>query len=280
MDEQDRTSHDPFAPLPRPEPAPSFPEDRLRRIGVSDADVETAREQWATWTPDEQRAALEALHEQTDEELAAAYREDTEAGAMTGDGAQRDVREASDALVKVASDLVAGGFVPDAATAVEMLSAVLADEHLAAVASVNQDGEVLDTEGTVLAQIDLRGEDDDEGYEVAAGAEGERPDDAEPGVQISGETADGETVPPVAEVAPGGPGEADGASGEAAAEPGAQPSEDVPSGNVDTVVEWIGTDPVRARRALLAEGQGANRKGVMTYAEGVIRSTGTMTSGG
>lgn len=216
-----RRQHDPFAPQTARQPEPTFPEDRLRRAGMTDDEVTLARTEWEGWNPQERTEALNAL-------------------------------------------------------------AALSDDELAA--------QVADRDGTADAEPEALVGDGSAGGQAVAGVEGERPDDSEPGVQISGETADGDVVPPAVEqVAPGGPGEAVEAPADGEPAAGADPSPEPANADTDALAlrndaeqrvargatveqmrEWVGDDPARAAAALAAEQNGKNRKTLVEALEAIV----------
>lgn len=343
MDDQDRTGHDPFAPLTVAEVAPSFPEDRLRRAGADEAELAESREAWEAWTPDEQRLALEALGRLTDEELADALAADRRTGeddlTPEQEAAKAAEHEAMVAEVTAwARGEVAAGRYPDVQAAVLALQEYEAataesaepdwtrpeaeggpseDERLAEHARLLESG-LSDSEarGTVWPEPALVGDGSAGQCLICADLPAETvallPEhspaqhagdaildrEVEPMLGDPAPEQEWSTVewwnaagyrvlaqhdpegqvavldPEAQQVATGGPGEAAEAPGTGDADqPGADPSvnpDEVPDGNVETVVAWIGTNPSRAQVALLTEQAGKNRKGVTEHAERVL----------
>lgn len=251
--EQDRSQHDPFAPSAAAEPAPSFPEERLRRLGADDDDVAMSRETFDAMTPDEKRDALEALAALSDDELAEAIVESRDGrGQVDPDWTVLEEHGGPTEAERVAAHaaLVEGG-LSDAEARGTVWPAVEPQEPADGSGSAEtQDGSP-------------EGVSDGEGSLTGDGATAEQRDAAQ---------ADG------AEVATGGPGEADAAPG---SNPGADPSEPTQgeqliAGKTDDVLDRVGDDADLARFALDAElvKGDRQRKGLVAGLEKVVGAAG------
>lgn len=132
----------PYSPRTRRDDAPSFPEGRLERLGMTAAELADARAQWDAMTAAEQTQAAESIAALSDDELLADVAEQREAAVLDG-------------LAAWASDAVDAGTFQTTDAALDALDAVAAlDDDL------------------VRRLLDMIGEMDDDA-EVAQGGPGE-----------------------------------------------------------------------------------------------------------
>lgn len=269
----DRSSHDPFAPQARPVEAPSFPEERLRRLGMTEAELAESREAFDGWTPDEQRQALDALMQVSDDELAGTITEGT------------DDERAVAVLDRWADRVADAGEYPDRDAALAAFA-----EAFPAPAEPDDDG--LTDEERAAKQADAEREAAEVEAWIAGAVEaGDYPDAAaalaaleslqpvegtgdEQDALVGDGSAGGQAL--AEQVASGGPGEAVEASADGDAAAGADPSNDeaeqrlARGATVEQMVEWVGDDVERAQAVLAAERDGKNRVTLVSAMETLV----------
>lgn len=238
-------SHDPFAPQTRPEPAPSFPEDRLRRAGMTDEMIAESKSEWDGWSADEQRQSLEALTALSDDDLAEQVR--LAADADADEDEQEKAAEAAKAQAEV--DAWALG-------AVEAGDYANVDEAVAALAALQPavEGETPDAlvgDGSAGGQAT-----------VAPGGPGEAVE-----APADGDAAAGADPSGTVGVRDEGDARADALTSEAQTrlDRGA---------TVDEMVEWVNDDADRARAVLDLERAGKDRKTLVEALERIVGDEG------
>lgn len=288
----------PYAPRTQRASAPSFPEGRFRRIGMTDDEVTDARARWDALTADEATAAAESIAALTDDELLADLEDQREAAVLEGLNAWAHEQVADGAFINtdVALDVLeALAFLPDDERAA-LLEAANSPAPCLLCAELAPETVALLPEHDRLAHVGSSVLD----RPVEGRIEGNPFPDLEP-FTVEWWTAAGYTVlaqhdddgqvarfdPPAdgAEVAPGGPGEAGEVSPNGSPEggtdptPGAELVADARARIADgtppsKLLRWMGTDKGRAAALLVAERERPEpRVAVTSGATAVLETT-------